>query len=207
MKTIHLALLASVAATPILAQETRELGAHVHGVSTLEFAAEGGMVEMNLHAPGMDIVGFEYAASTDADKDAVAAAVRTLLLPENIVALPAAAECRLTEALAGLHGGDRHHEEGEDHDHAEGEGHEHGHGHGHEDHAEGAEHDHEEAAGHSEFHARYIFDCAHPEALTTVGFPFFERFGNAREIEARYVTDAGAGAAEIGRDAAKLSLD
>lgn len=210
MKTIHLALLASVAATPLLAQETREMDAHVHGVSTLELAVENGTLEMNLLSPGMDIVGFEYEASTDADKDAVEAAIRAMLVPENIVTLPEAAECRLTEVLAHLHTGDHEHEEGEDHDHAGGAGHDdhaEGEEHEHEEHAEGADHDHEEGAEHSEFHASYSFACAHPEELTTIGFPFFDRFENAQEIEAQFVTDAGAGSAEIGRDAPELTLN
>lgn len=203
MQTIHLALLASVAATPLLAQETREMDAHVHGVSTLELAVDNGVVEMNLHSPGIDIVGFEYEVSTDADKDTVEAAIRTLLVPENIVALPEAAECRLTEVLAHLHGGDHDHEEGEDHDHAD---HAEGEEHEHDDHAKGEEHEHK-GAEHSEFHARYVFACEHPEKLTIIAFPFFERFENAQEIEARYVTEAGAGAAEVGRDAAELTLN
>lgn len=193
MKTIQLAFLASVVATPLLAQETREMDAHVHGVSTLELAVEGGVVEMNLHSPGMDVLGFEYEARTDADKDAVEAAIRAMLLPENIVTLPKAAECRLTEVLAHLHAGDHDHEEDEEHEHEED--------------AEGEDHDHEEGAEHSEFHARYIFACAHPEDLTTVDLPFFASFGNAQKIEAQYVTDAGSGAASIGRDAPQLTLD
>jgi len=205
MKTIHLALLATVASTPLLAQETREMDAHVHGVSTLEIAVEGGVLEMNLFSPGMDIVGFEYEASTDADKDAVEAAIRTMLLPENVLTLPEAAECRLAEVLAHLHGDDHAHEEGEDdhgHDeHAEGDDH------AHEEHAEGEEHDHEEGAVHSEFHARYIFACEHPKDLTTITFPFFDRFKNAQEIEAQYVAEAGAGSAEITRDAPELTLN
>ena len=205
MTLIRLALMASVAATPLLAQETREMDAHVHGVSTLELAVDGNTVEMNLLSPGMDIVGFEYPASTEADKDAVEAAIRAMLVPENIVTLPEAAECRLTEVLAHLHSGDHDHahEEGEGHEHAEEAGHD---DHAHEAHAEGGDHDHEEGAGHSEFHARYIFDCAHPDELTTVAFPFFARFENAQEIEAQYVTGAGAGSAEIGRDAGELTL-
>lgn len=216
MKTIHLALLASVAATPLLAQEAREMDAHVHGVSALEVAVENNVVELNLLSPGMDIVGFEYEASSDADKDAVEAALRTMLLPENIVTFPEAAECRLTEVLAHLHTGDHDHEEGADHehadhdDHAAGDEHEHEHEeheHEHDEHAEGGDHDHDEAAGHSEFHARYVFVCEHPEALTTIAFPFFETFENAQEIEAQYVTEAGAGSAEIGRDAAQVTLN
>ncbi len=201
MRTIQLALLASVAAAPLLAQESREMGAHVHGVSTLELAVEDGLLEMNFTSPGADIVGFEYAASTDKDKDAVEAAIRTMLLPENIVTLPEAAECRLTEVLAHLHSGDHGPDEDAEHDHAESEDHD------HEEHAEGEGDAHEGGAEHSEFHARYIFACEHPENLTTVGFPFFETFENAQEIEAQFVTEAGAGAAEIGRAAAELTLN
>jgi len=210
MKTIFMALLASVAAAPLLAQEAREMAAHVHGVSTLELAVEAGVVEINLHAPGMDIVGFEYEASTEADKDAVEAAIRTMLAPENIVTLPEAADCRLTEVLAHLHGagaGHYHEEEHADEDEHAHEEHEEGEEHAHDEHAEGEDHAHEDGATHSEFHARYIFACEHPEDLTTIRFPFFERFENAQEIEAQYVTEAGAGAAEIGRDAAELTLD
>ena len=195
MKTLQLTLLASVAATPLFAQETREMDAHVHGVSTLELAIEDGMLELSLLSPGMDIVGFEYEASSDADKDAVEAAIRALLVPENVVTLPDAADCRLTEGLAHLHSDDHAHEDADDHMH-EGE-----------NHAEGAEHDHEEGARHSEFHASYSFACAHPEELTTIGFPFFDTFENAQEIEAQYVTDAGAGTAEIRRDAPDLTLN
>ncbi len=195
MKTLQLTLLASVAATPLFAQETREMDAHVHGVSTLELAIEDGMLELSLLSPGMDIVGFEYEASSDADKDAVEAAIRALLVPENVVTLPDAADCRLTEVLAHLHSDDHAHEDADDHMH-EGE-----------NHAEGAEHDHEEGARHSEFHASYSFACAHPEELTTIGFPFFDTFENAQEIEAQYVTDAGAGTAEIRRDAPDLTLN
>ena len=214
MRISNLALLATVAATPLLAQETREMDAHVHGVSTLELAVEGGTLEMNLTSPGMDIVGFEYQASTDADKAAVEAALRKMLVPENIVALPEAAECRLTEVLAHIHGGDHDEDPMDDHadhdEHAEDDDHDHdehaeGEDHDHEDHAEGEDDDH--AAEHSEFHARYIFACEHADELNKIGLPFFSQFGNAQEIEAQFVTDAGAGAAEIGRDTAELSLN
>lgn len=218
MKTIRLTVLASLLAGPVMAQETREMDAHVHGVSALQLAVENGVLEMNLTSPGVDIVGFEYEASTDSDKDAVEAAIRKMLVPENMIALPEAAECRVSEVLAHLHGGDHgdqademHYHAGEaDHDehaedHATGEGHDHkDDDHKDDDHNEA---DHEEHGTHSEFHARYIFACAHPEELTTVGFPFFAQFLNAQEIEAQFVTDAGAGAAEITRDQAELKLN
>lgn len=222
MKSLILSAAAVLAASPLAAQETRELSAHVHGVSTLELAVEHGRVEMNLLSPGMDIVGFEYEASSEADKDAVDAAIRQLLRPEDVVTLPAAAECRLAEVLVHLHSG-AHHHEGEEHMHAhEGEGHDHkaeGHDHDHKDgdhdHKEGdhdhahehGDHDHDEGAQHSEFHARYIFACDHEDDVTQIEFPFFGLFPNAQEIEATFVTETGAGTAEIPRDAAVLTLE
>ena len=182
-------------ALPAAAQETRDLGAHEHGVSTVEIAVESGMLEIDILSPGVDIVGFEYEASTPEDKDAVEAAIRQFLDPESIVTLPDAAGCRLTEVLAHLHTGDQDHDEGDhDHDH---------------DHAEGEDHDHaeDESGGHSEFHASYAFACEDEAALTTIGFPFFELFGNAREIDVQYVTASGAGAAELAPDAAELTLE
>ena len=209
MKRFSTTALASlvVAASPLMAQDDdhREMDAHVHGVSTLELAVEDSTLEINLLSPGADIVGFEYVAEREADKDAIEAAIRTMLMPENIVTLPEAAGCRLTEVVAHLHAGEHDHDDMDEHED------DHDHEHDKDDHAEDADHehdhDHDEGAGHSEFHVSYVFDCAAPEALTTIGFPFFEAFDNAQEIEAQYVTDAGAGSAEIGRDDAELTLE
>ncbi len=226
MKTLSLAVLASVAAAPVLAQETRELDAHVHGISTIELAIEDATVEVSLMSPGMDIVGFEYVASSTEEKSAVAAATRTLSVPENVLGLPEAAACHLTETGVHMHTGDHDHEhehehaEGEDHahaegeDHAEGEAHAEGHDHAEDhDHAEGEAHAHAEGeaakdgAEHSEFHASFGFTCEHPEQLTKITFPFFGQFENAREIEVKYVTAAGAGSAKVSPDAPELSLN
>ena len=196
MKPIHLALAASTLATPVFAQDTREMDAHVHGVSTAEIAVEHGKAEINIHAPGMDIVGFEYEATSAEDKDAVEAAIRIMLMPENVVTLPEAAGCRLTEVLAHLHGGDHDHDDTDAHMDDD---------HDHEDHDE--EHDHADEAQHSEFHVSYAFACEDEDALTTINFPFFDQFGNAQEIEAQYVTESGAGQAEITRDAPELTLE
>lgn len=197
MKRITLALLATT--TPALAQESRELDAHVHGVTEVQIAIDGNEVEIMLHAPGMDIVGFEHEASSEADKAAVEAAVGKLGDAAAILVLDPAAGCVLEDAEAALHGEDH-----DDHDeHAEGEDHD-----DHEEHAEDEDHDDHagEEGGHSEFEAHYHFECEDPGALTTIAFPFFETFPNAEEIEAEFVTEAGAGAAEVTRDAPELTL-
>lgn len=219
MKIQSLAAVAALAAAPAIAQEHRELDAHEHGVSTLELAIEGDRLEMELRAPGMDIVGFEHAASSDDDKAAVEAALASLSQPARVIALPEAAGCSAieTEAEFEIEGHDHHedheahaHEHDDDYDHDDHddhhEDHEHDDAHDHgSDHAD--EHDHEHhGATHSEFHAAYAFACADPTALTEIGFPFFETFANAGEIEAQFVTDAGTGSAEITRDTRRLTL-
>ncbi|MBJ3778022.1 zinc uptake protein ZrgA [Acuticoccus mangrovi] len=213
--SIKLILSAATALTAMThfaaAQEHRELGAHVHGVSTLEIAIEGGEMTLNLLSPGMDIVGFEYEATSDEDKDAVEAAIRQFTRPEELFVLDEGAHCRLAEVLTHLHSGD--------HDHADTDEHA-AHSHEHEEHADEAEeHDHDgeeeehehgehehEHGEHSEFHARYEFACDHPDELQAIAFPFFDIFANAQEIEATIVTDTGASAVEIGRDTPTLSL-
>jgi len=198
-------------ATAASAQEHRELDAHIHGVSTLEVALEHGTLTMDLHSPGMDIAGFEHAASSAGDKDAVAEAIRILARPEDLFVLPEAAGCRLSEVLAHLHDGehepereetdahaaheeDEHHAAGEDHDGEEHEGEEH----------EGEAHEGEQR--HSEFHARYAFECDSPDDLKTVDLKFFTVFGNAAEIEAAVVTETGASKQEIEPGNAVLTL-
>lgn len=209
MKPFLLTLAAASVAAPVYAQETRGMDAHVHGVSTAEVAVEHGKLEINLLSPGMDIVGFEYEAMSPEDKDAVEAAIRQFLLPEEIVTLPGAAGCRLTEVLAHLHSGDHEEEHEDEHDHED----DHADEHAEHDATAGAEHDdhdHEEQAEgveHSAFHVTYAYSCDDEDALTSIEFPFFDRFENAREIEVQYVTETGAGTAELTPGAPGLSFE
>lgn len=191
MKSISAALLASTLATPMAAQVTRDMDAHEHGVSTLEIAIEGQSVSISLTAPGMDLVGFEYEAETNADKAAIDSALKLLAEPANVVQIPETAECAMTETEAHL--ADDHDEEhgGEEHAHED----EHSH-----------ENEHDDGDGHTEFHAHYGFTCVAPEAVTEVTFPYFDQFENAQEIEVVYVTDQGAGTAEATRATPSVRL-
>lgn len=211
-------LIALVAAMPALADDTRQLDAHEHGVGALNIAIEGTAVAMEFHAPGADIVGFEYVAESDADLAAIEAAITTLSAPLNLFALPDAAACAVTQAQAELESEDAHDEHGEEHhddhgeedhdDHAE-EGHddhadhdqEKHNDHDHDDHA-----DHDDAAGHSEFHAEYALTCDNPDALTSISFAYFDTFPNAQEVEVQIITATGAQAFEVERDSPVLEL-
>ncbi len=205
-----LSLIALIAATPALAEDTRELDVHEHGVGALNIAIEGTTVAMEFHAPGADIVGFEYTAESDADLAAIKAAVATLAAPLDLFVMPDAAACTVTAAQAELESEDGHNEHGEDHhdDHDDeshedhtGEGHDEHDAHGDADHAE-----HAKEAGHTEFHAEYRLTCDNPDALTEISFDYFETFPNANEVEVQIITASGAQAFEVERDMPVLQL-
>ena len=193
-------LVVSLLASPAFADETRQLDAHVHGVGNLNIAIDGNLVAMELHAPGADIVGFEYAARSSEDRAAIETAIATLARPLDLFVLPEAAECTVTEASAEL---ESEHADGAHHDHAEhAEGEEHD-DHEHEEHAE--EH-HADETGHAEFHAEYLLTCADPGAISGIAFAYFETFENARELEVQVVTASGAQAFKVERDTPALDL-
>ncbi len=227
MKRVLLCSAAVSLAWPALAEDSRELSAHEHGSGALNIAIEGDQLAMELEVPGFDIVGFEYEATTDADKAAIEAAMETLGDPLALFVLPEAAGCAVTEASVELHGDEEHdehdheeHAEGEDHDHeehAEGEDHDHeehaeGEDHDHEEHAEGEAHDdhdheeHAEEASHSEFHAEYLMTCNDMAALNRIELSYFATFENAEELEVQLVTEKGAALMEATPEEPVLDL-
>jgi hypothetical protein len=206
--------------TVVIAEETRQLDAHEHGVGQLNIAFDNGQIAIELHAPGADIVGFEYAAESAEDRASVDAAVAALARPLDLFLLPQAAGCSVVQASASLESEEKHEEHGHD-DHAahKDEGHDHAEhgteGHTDKDHAaHGDKHDHEghdhaehaEEAGHTEFHAEYLLDCADPTQAGLITFAYFDKFPNALELEVQVISDNGATAFEVERDAPTLDL-
>ena len=197
------AVLLFLTANAATAEETRQLDAHEHGVGELDIAFDGDQIALELHAPGADIVGFEYAAESSEDRAKIDAAVASLGRPLDLFSLPAAAGCSVVQASASLEKEEahkdhaEHNEEVHDHeDHAE-EDHK-DEEHGHEDHAD--------EAGHTEFHAEYLLDCANPGQATLITFAYFDTFPNAQELEVQVISDRGATGFEVERDAPTLDL-
>lgn len=184
----------ALASLPALAEDARQLDAHVHGAGALNIAIEGALMAIELEIPGFDLVGFEYEASREEDKAAVRAALVTLSDPLNIMALPEAAGCAVTDAAVDIE--------------TEGEGHD-DHGHDdHDDHSGDKDHDaHAEGeASHNEYHAAYLLTCDDVSALTSLELTYFAQFDNAEELEVQVVTDKGAFLMEATPDAPVLDL-
>lgn len=188
-------------ASTAIAEDTRQLDAHEHGVGALDIAIAGTTIVMEFHAPGADIIGFEYVPESAEDRAAVDAAVATLARPLDLFVVPAEAACVVEEANAELETEEDH----DDHDDHSDHGHD-----DHDDHAEDDGHDdhddHAEEASHTEFHAAYTLTCDNPTALTEINFAYFDMFENALEVEVQIITGAGAQAFEVAREAPTLDL-
>ena len=152
--------------------EHGSLGAHEHGVARLDAALDGQTLELELQSPAMNLVGFEHAASSDADKAKVAAARKTLEQPLALFDLPAAAGCKVTDQeLESPLFGDK-----PDHEHGATEA------------KQGDEHHHE----HSEIHAHYHFTCASPKALDHLDLArLFSTFPATQKIQVQLIGPSG----------------
>lgn len=189
--SLVLLLLATVAVLPAAAQDThRQLDAHEHGHGTLNIALEGGRLVMELEVPGADIVGFEHAAKTKTQLEAVRTARQRLADPLQLFVLPAAADCILVKAEVEIEGGAER---------AEGDK-----GHG----SRGKSgHKHDDAgSAHSEFHASYEISCKAPARLTQIDFAYFKVFKAAKELDVNLITSKGQTKFEATRKTIRLSL-
>lgn len=162
-------------------EDRRELGPHVHGRATLAIAVEANNVRMELVAPGMDIVGFEHEAETARQKRAVETALADLREPLKLFVLPESTGCTVTSAEVKVIAEDQEHHDAA----AEAD-----------DTAETEElEDH-----HTEFRATYALACADAAQLTSIYFPFFDRFAEAHALAVTIIDAEGQTSSDVTRD-------
>ncbi len=150
------------------------LGAHEHGVASLNVALDGNTLELALDSPAMNLVGFEHAATSEADKAKVAHVRQQLADPQTLFALNAAAGCSVSRQTleSPLFGTAAHEHE---HEHSEPAGDE-------------QEHAHE----HSDIQAHYAWTCTTPGALTQLDLtPLFQHFPGTRTLHVQLIGPNG----------------
>lgn len=161
-------------------EEHGSLGAHEHGVASLNVALDGQTLEIQLESPAMNLVGFEHEAKNDADRAKVAAARQHLEQPQALFALPIEAKCALqdSELDSPLFAGDEH-----------------------------EEHEHGDKHGHSDIDASYRFACANAEALKTLELgSFFGTFPGTEKLEVQLIGPSGQQGAELTPSNSRLSF-
>lgn len=144
--------------------EHSSLDAHEHGSASLNIALEGNTLELELDSPAMNLLGFEHAAHSTADRAKLASVKRLLEQPQQLFTLPAAANCQITSSE--LHSPLF---EAESTDHAH-------------------EHEHE----HSDIEAHYQFSCANPQALDSLSLAaFFQQFAGLEKLQVQLISATG----------------
>ena len=194
-------IISIIIASPAFSENVRQLNAHEHGIAALNIAIEAPLVVMEFHAPGADIVGFEYAAKSDADFAAISAALKTLEAPLDLFVLSKGARCAVQEVQVELESDADHDVNEEDHQDHDDEN-----DHKHEDHDDHDEEKHAASSGHTEFHAEYRLICSNIEALTQIDFAYFEVFSNSKQVELQLISQSGARVFDIERSAPRLDL-
>ena len=145
--------------------EHGSLGAHEHGTAHLNVALSEHTLELGLDSPAMNLIGFEHAASSDADKAKVAAARELLENPLVLFMIPAAAKCTMTKQglQSPLFGNASSHEE---HD-----------ANGHQ---------------HADVDAKYQFECDNPAALKALDLSnLFKTFPATQKVEVQMIGPSG----------------
>lgn len=189
-------LLASAALAlsfPVLADDHQHsLEAHVHGIGTLNIALENQLLELQLESPAMNIIGFEYQPTTEADIQSVKAAQNTLSNAAELLAFSPAAQCRLTSVSienALLKGSGAHaHDHDHDHDHESQPA------------AEIAEHQHNDISAHYQYH------CATPAQLNSIDLAgLFKLFTQTEKIQVQLIVGDHQQGAELSAKNTSLS--
>ena len=185
-------LLASAALAlsfPVLADDHQHsLEAHVHGIGTLNIALENQLLELQLESPAMNIIGFEYQPTTEADIQSVKAAQNTLSNAAELFAFSPAAQCRLTSVSI---------------DNAllsENSIHDHDHDHESQPEAEIAEHQHNDISAHYQYH------CATPAQLKSIDLAgLFKLFTQTEKIQVQLIVGDHQQGAELSAKNTSLS--
>lgn len=147
--------------------EHGSLAAHEHGAAQLNIVLDGKTLEVHLHSPAMNLVGFEHAAKSAADKATVAAAHSQLEQPHALFGLStgdcAVAKQELDSPLFA----------------AQADSHEH-------------EHEKPHTGEHSDIQARYTFNCAQPDDLQQLDLrELFKRFPATAKLQVQLISPNG----------------
>ncbi len=154
----------------------REHGAHVHGVAELNVAVDADTLLIELDTPAHNLVGFEHAPRTDAQRAAVTEARKTLEDGIALFAPSAAAECVQISNAANLNL----------------------------DAADDQQLPDEEI--HADAHAEWAFTCAKPAALTQLDVKLFDVFPGKDKLRVQLVTPNGQRGAELTPSRHQLDL-
>jgi hypothetical protein len=191
-------------------KSTESLDAHVHGLSELTIAMDAKTIELQLISPAMNLVGFEYKASSKQDIATVKQA-ELLLEQQDSLFLIAGGDCEhLSTSIdsdglleAGAHEDQEKHDDHHDHEkHDDHDDHEKHDDHGkHDDHSE-----HDQGETHSEMVASYSFTCKDTSKLSSIKVALFAFFPGIHKVNTLWVTPSKQGSSMLSAKNSTINL-
>ncbi|SFP61201.1 DUF2796 domain-containing protein [Variovorax sp. 770b2] len=162
---------AAFAAAPFLSAQAQQQHAHVHGQMKLDVAIDGPTVVIDMESPLDNIVGFERAPKTDAEKATVEAAIAQLRAADKLFAIDPAANCKLgpvdlRSGALGLGNPDP-----------------------------------SEPVGHADLDATFSFNCTNAAAAKFIDLNLFSVFKGLRQIDSQIASAQGQFKRQIKRPA------
>jgi len=150
--------------------EQGSLGAHEHGVATLDLVLEDGILQIDLLSPAMNLLGFEHQPNSDADRLKVAELRGALAKPEELFGLPQECNLQKHDLASPLFDAPASKTHGHDGEHQ----------------------------GHNDVLASYRFDCRKAESLAGLDVsPLFSRYPGTESIQVQLVGPNGQQGVEL----------
>lgn len=167
--------------------------AHEHGIAELHIHVTQQEIEMELHMPGADFIGFEHTELSEEEEEVLHEKIEMIESLNDLVSFRMAWFRKAGLELIEVHEG---HDEEDEHD-------------DHESHDEEDEHDDHE--GHDEEHGEYVIEIHYSyedqKHLRTVDFSeLFNQFPTLEEIDWILISDSGQEAGHISVSEPRIRL-
>ncbi|MBA4502363.1 DUF2796 domain-containing protein [Marinobacterium marinum] len=149
-------------------------GVHQHGVAQLDLVIEPPLIAVAFSSPLANLTGFEHAPSTADEQQIWDRALAQLRRSEELIRLPAAADCSLSRADLHLpfipETGQQTSTQAHAHDHA---------------------HEGSDTGHHADLMAEYQYLCANSAALEALEFPLMQVFPAIERLDIQSITPTG----------------
>ena len=186
--SVLFSMLTTLATSAVLA-ETHQHEAHVHGEARINLVVEGHEVLLELQTPAANLLGFEHAPQTNAEKQQLKTTQSLLSDPSTLLSITNN-PCQLFNAdieLPFSDHKDHHHEKHEDHHHKDHE------------HNDEEKSDYAEVHGevHGEIHAEYTLRCQPDKAISQLTIPVFDHFPGMEKLQLMWIKSNQQGSATL----------
>ena len=154
---------------------SRSADSHTHGDAQLAIVLEAGMITIELDSPIYNILGFEHAPETDAQKASLKQAEYQLGRGGDFFIINREAACKIIPMRQKIDLFETHHDE-ENHydDHSD-------------DHGHDAHENDDGSDSHKNILLQYEFSCKSPSSVSNINVNLFEFFDKLTEIETTYL--------------------